>query len=155
MRIASKFNGRCHDCGGRIAVGEQCEWERGNGVRHIECPEVASANGGAPSVGVTLGVFRKDEKVFVVKPNKERTRSYAKEIVASPARITESGAQVDFEAVYRPGMIYNLTEGDRWALADAREFLTQYGRCIVCGRHLKAAKSVHESIGPVCSKYFA
>jgi hypothetical protein len=39
--------------------------------------------------------------------------------------------------------------------ARAIEFTTRYGKCIVCGRHLKAAKSVEAGIGPVCIKYFA
>jgi hypothetical protein len=102
-----------------------------------------------------MGVFRKDGKVYVVKPNKEKSRVYAKEIVESPARMTEAGEVVEFEAVYRPGAIYTLTEADRMELADAHEFLTKYARCIVCHRHLKAATSVANSIGPVCAKYFA
>jgi hypothetical protein len=52
-------------------------------------------------------------------------------------------------------VIYTLNETDRWDLAEAKDFLTKYARCIVCNRHLKAAKSVAEAIGPVCSKYFA
>lgn len=101
-----------------------------------------------------MGVFKKDGRIYVVKPNKEKTRVYAKEIVESPARMTESGLQVDFETRYAPGVVYSLSEQDRWALADAKDFLTKFSRCIVCGRHLKAAKSVERSIGPVCAGYF-
>lgn len=103
---------------------------------------------------VTMGVFKKDGHIYVVKPNKDKTRVYAKEIVESPARMTESGLQVDFETRYAPGVVFKLTEADRWALADAKDFLTKFSRCIVCGRHLKAAKSVERSIGPVCAGYF-
>jgi len=152
MKITSKFNGRCRKCGGVIKVGESCDWTRGAGITHVgECP----ANEAPKNVAVGVGVFRKDGRVYVVKPNQEKTRFYAKEIVESPARMTESGLVVDFETVYRPGMVYDLAESDRWNLADARDFLTKFARCIVCGRHLKAAKSVSGAIGPVCAKYFA
>jgi hypothetical protein len=69
--------------------------------------------------------------------------------------MTENGLVADFTAVYCPGIVFKLTEADRWALADAKDFLTKFAKCIVCGRHLKAAKSVAGSIGPVCAKYFA
>lgn len=164
MILTAKFDGRCRECGGVVRGGEQCEWERGEGVKHLRCPEViqatvprnnhANGNGDSPKVTVTMGVFRKDGRIYVVKPNKEKTRCYAKEIIASPPRMTEAGEVVDFESVYRAGVVYNLTEADRWPLAEAAEFLTQYSRCIVCGRHLKAAASVARSIGPICAGYF-
>jgi Family of unknown function (DUF6011) len=182
MAIIAKFDGRCTKCGGHIYAGKPCEWVRGVGVSHTgTCPrpdywvddagrantgpepgidDEARANSGPVNgngngrVAVTMGVFRRDGRIYVVKPNKEKTRCYAKEIIESPPRMTEAGEVVDFETVYRPGLVYNLQESDRWPLADAAKFLTKYARCIVCGRHLKAAKSVATSIGPVCSKYF-
>jgi hypothetical protein len=160
-QITAKFTGKCVRCGGVIPSGTQCTWAQGEGVRHINCTVTAVAkhnDNAAPRTGgkvaVTMGVFKKDGKVYVVKPNRDKTRVYAKEIVESPARMTESGLQVDFEAVYRPGIVFALTEADRMDLADASDFLTKYARCIVCGRHLKAAKSVARAIGPVCAGYF-
>ena len=32
--------------------------------------------------------------------------------------------------------------------------MVRYGRCVRCSRHLKAAQSVVQGIGPVCVKYF-
>jgi len=154
MKITSKFNGKCRDCGGWINKGDQCEWTRGHGVTHVgKCP-VAPAQP-VREVPVMMGVFRKaDGRIFVVKPNRDKTRVYAKEIVESPPRMTEAGEVRDFEAVYRAGAVYDLTEAERWDLAEAKDFLTRYARCIVCGAHLKAAKSVAGAIGPVCAKYF-
>lgn len=176
-KITAKFAGKCSTCGGFIPAGTQVNWIKGAGVSHIACPSVDMPpsvyakeyanntpfweNGaGAPvasnnAVTVTMGVFKKDGKIFVVKPNKAKTRVYAKEIIESPARITENGTVVDFEAIYRPGAIYKLAESDRWDIADAQDFLTKFSKCIVCGRTLKAAKSVASAIGPVCRKYFA
>jgi hypothetical protein len=160
-QITAKYSGKCIDCGGVVLSGTQCSWAQGEGVRHLKCPaaEVAS-NNSVPAtsngtVSVTMGVFKKDGRIYVVKPNRERTRVYAKEIVESPARMTENGLVADFTTVYSPGIVFKLTEADRWQLADAKDFLTRFAKCIVCGRHLKAAKSVAGSIGPVCAKYFA
>jgi hypothetical protein len=171
-QITAKFTGKCVRCGGEIPSGTRCEWERGVGVRHIACPVRIEGDNAVgfinalcnrhsdenrnrdKQVSVTMGVFKKDGRIYVVKPNKEKTRVYAKEIVESPARMTENGAIVDFEARYAPGIVFKLTEADRWDLADAKDFLTKFSRCIVCGRHLKAAKSVERSIGPVCAGYF-
>jgi Family of unknown function (DUF6011) len=166
MQITNKYNGRCTKCGGLIRPGEKCEWIQGEGIHHIgSCPQQAPKHDSAPTprwhndnnntVTVTMGVFKKDGRIYVVKPNRSKTRVYAKEIVESPARMTESGQEVDFETVYRPGAIYTLTEADRWDIADAQDFLTKFARCIVCNRSLKAAKSVASAIGPVCRKYFA
>lgn len=155
MEITSKFNGKCRSCGGWINKGDKCDWTRGEGVRHIgNCPP-PPAPLPAREVPVMMGVFRKaDGRIFVVKPNRDKTRYYAKEIIESPPRMTEAGEVRDFEAVYRPGAVYDLDESERWDLAEAKDFLTRYARCIVCGAHLKAAKSVAGAIGPVCSKYF-
>jgi hypothetical protein len=172
-QITAKFTGRCTTCRNPVASGTRCNWESGKGVSHIVCPKTFSnyqenrnaadfiSEGGLPPVSepqkkvtVTMGVFKKDGRIYVVKPNKEKTRVYAKEIVESPARMTENGAIVDFETRYAPGIVFKLTEADRWDLADAKDFLTKFSRCIVCGRHLKAAKSVERSIGPVCAGYF-
>jgi hypothetical protein len=152
--ITAKFSGKCTKCHGVVPSGTQCVWAAGAGVRHVKCPEVQTQQPNA-AVTVQMGVFKKDGRIYVVKPNREKTRVYAKEIIESPARMTENGEVADFETVYAPGVVYKLTESDRWDLADAKDFLTKFARCIVCGRHLKAAKSVAGSIGPVCAKYFA
>jgi hypothetical protein len=158
MQIETKFGGRCVKCGGRIQRETMVEWEKAVGISHIgECPKQTTNGNHQAANGepVGMGVYRKDGKIYVVKPNKDKTKVYAKEIVPSPPRLTEKGEEVDFETVYRAGMVYNLTADDKWPLAEAAAFLTKYARCIVCGRHLKAAKSVANSIGPVCAGYFA
>jgi|SRR5215831_14196050 len=161
--ITAKFSGRCTECGDVIPSGTRCMWVKGVGVRHnFDCnlrSERASQTE-APvvqqdkKVSVTMGVFKKDGRVYVVKPNREKTKIYAKEIIESPARMTENGAVVDFETRYAPGVVFKLTEADRLDLEDAKDWLTKFARCIVCGRSLKAAKSVAHAIGPVCAKYF-
>jgi hypothetical protein len=108
-----------------------------------------------PSELVGAGVYELDGTIIVVKPNREKTRCYAKKVVESPPRMTEVGEVVDFELEYALGLIRDLREEHRMPKARAIEFTTRYGRCIVCGRHLKAAKSVEAGIGPVCIKYFA
>jgi uncharacterized protein DUF6011 len=103
------------------------------------------------------GVFRHDDEIFLVKPNKAKTRLYAKRLVKSADRLTEGDKTVKFEWDYVPGAIYRLAESDRVSLDDdeIRDITTRYGRCICCGRALKAATSVARMIGPVCAQYFA
>ncbi len=108
----------------------------------------------SPAV-TTPGVFRKDGEVYVVKPNREKTRLYAKKLVEAPSnRLTEQGEVVEFDFVYAPGAIYNLTEANRMPLEEGKKLMIRYGKCIVCGRRLKVAESVERGIGPVCIKYF-
>lgn len=49
MTITSKYDGVCKRCGGKIRRGEQIEWTRDGGARHLECPaEPEAAAGGRP-----------------------------------------------------------------------------------------------------------
>lgn len=109
----------------------------------------------------TPGVYRKDGEIYVVVPNKAGTRVYAKKLVESPPRMTENGEVVDFELEYVRGVVFNLTEDDKMKLADAKDLIIKYGRCIKCKRTLKNAKTLQTAedtgilVGPVCRKYFA
>lgn len=110
----------------------------------------------AENVRVTEpGVYRLDGEVFIVKPNREKTKLYAKRMVETGGtRVTETGEHVNVEFEYAPGAVYRLSPADRMPLEDAKALTARYGRCIVCGRHLKDAKSVEAGIGPVCRTYF-
>lgn len=100
------------------------------------------------------GVYTRNGEVFVVKMNRRHDSIYAKVLVQAPDRLTEAGTTIPFELEYAPHAVADLRESDRMALADAKELMTRYGRCLYCGRHLKAAKSVEAMVGPVCAKRF-
>jgi hypothetical protein len=119
------------------------------------------------------GVYERGDKIYVVTgnqaykswrkqcresgvalPRPEWAKLYAKELVESAPRMSETGEQISFELVYARGVIYDLALSDRMPLAKAEELTARYSRCIACGRHLKAAKSVQAGIGPVCIKMF-
>jgi hypothetical protein len=94
-------------------------------------------------------------EIFIVKPNKEKTRVYAKKLVEAPSkRITETGQTVDFDFIYEPGAIYQLKTEHLMPLERAKQLMIKYGKCIVCGRRLKVAVSVERGIGPTCIKFF-
>ncbi len=38
MTITSKYNGKCKKCGGFIQAGQEIEWNKEQGPRHIVCP---------------------------------------------------------------------------------------------------------------------
>jgi hypothetical protein len=103
------------------------------------------------------GVYeRADGVIFVVKPNRAKTALYAKRLVEINAdRALEEGGRVQIEFEYEAGAVFTLAPEDKMPLERAKELTLRYGRCIVCGRKLKAAESVERGIGPVCIKSFA
>lgn len=121
----------------------------------LGCPVIPRDFSRASAGQPVPGVYRKDGRIYVIKPNRAKTAVYAKELVESAPRETEAGTEIPFEMVYTPGMARVLTEAERMPLADAADILTRYSACIVCGRTLKAAESVRQAIGPVCVKMFA
>jgi hypothetical protein len=42
--MAAKYESDCRDCGERILVGEQQIWAKGQGARHVDCPEPNSGD---------------------------------------------------------------------------------------------------------------
>jgi hypothetical protein len=109
----------------------------------------------APAEPVTPGVYEVEGEVFVVKPNREKTRVYAKKLVEIRSeRLTETGEHVQIEFEYAPGAIRKIRPEHRMDVERAKALTIRYGRCIVCGRRLKAAQSVEQGIGPVCIKSF-
>jgi hypothetical protein len=136
----------------------------------------ASKPGAGDQSTLVPGVYKLDGEVYVVKGNKAYAswrkalaeaggdlgiaprpgdaRLYAKQLVESAPRATEAGTEIPFELVYAPGVIFKLALSDRMPLAEAEELATRYAACIVCGRTLKAAKSVRDVIGPICRKCF-
>lgn len=42
--MRAKFAGKCSACGIPIAAGESCDYEKGKGIRHYNCPEFAESD---------------------------------------------------------------------------------------------------------------
>lgn len=111
----------------------------------------------AASAGDALepGVYERNGTVYVVKFNRAKTNLYAKRMVeVAGERLTEVDTRVKLDFEYAPGTIRHLRPGDRMPLDRAKELIVRYGRCLNCGRTLKAADSVERGIGPVCVKAF-
>lgn len=105
---------------------------------------------------LTPGVYDVNGQVFVVKPNRAKTGLYAQRLVEiAGERLNVNNDLVNIEFVYAPGVIFDIKPEQKMPLEDAKVLTIRYGRCIVCGRHLKAGKSVEQGIGPVCIKSFA
>ncbi len=103
---------------------------------------------------IAPGVYETNEGVFVVKLTQDKERVYAKKLVESPNRLTESGEIVQFDFQYAPGAVYRISPEQLMPLERARELMIKYGHCIVCSRLLKDPHSIEQGIGPVCIKYF-
>lgn len=100
---------------------------------------------------VRVGVYAKDGEIYVVKPNRQGTRLYAKRLVDAPSdRLHENGDVGRYELEFAPGVVGTLREQHRMPAVDVAALAVRYGRCIMCGRGLKAASSVERMIGPVC-----
>lgn len=168
--MTARYSGKCRACSGWINAGEQIEYSRETGAVHAACPvkvqpaaeaskpsTYPGARASAPDKNLVPGVYENANGIFVVKPTREdKTRLYAKKMVQlnGDYRTTEAGTHVDFEFVYERGAIFSIKLTDRMTLERAKQLITLYGRCIACNRHLKAAKSVENGIGPVCIGYF-
>lgn len=109
-----------------------------------------------PDADMTAGVYEVDGVIYIVKPNRDKTRLYAKRLVEINAeRATEAGTRVEIEFEYEAGAMKKIKPEHKMPLEKAKELTIRYGRCIVCGRTLKAAESVERGIGPICIKSFA
>ena len=124
-------------------------WTHQTGWREVETER--------QEILVGVGVYELPSgEIYVVKPNRAKTRVYAKRLVETPSnRLTEQGEYVTFDFVYECGAIYRLKLEHKMSIERAKKLMIRYGRCIVCGRRLKVAESVERGIGPVCIKYFA
>lgn len=150
-------------------AAERREREARNAAREAKR---AAKPGAGDQAQLVPGVYKLEGEIYVVKGNRDyiswrkfcrehgesprpsEARLYAKRLVESARRITESGTEIPFTLEYAKGVIYDLALSDRMPLAEAEELSTRYAKCIVCERTLKAAKSVRASIGPVCIKMF-
>jgi len=101
--------------------------------------------------GLTLGVFKWHGDIIVAKPNKAGTKSYANRVVPCTPRRTHAGTLVKYELEYAPGILTKLTEADRMPEAEVKEFLIEYGRCVVCGQGIKRARSIDVMMGKRCA----
>lgn len=109
-----------------------------------------------PTEALTPGVYEvAPGEIYVVKPNQAKTRLYAKRLVEINAdRLTETDEIVQIEFEYAPGAIFNIRPEHRMDAERGKALTIRYGKCICCGRKLKAAQSVERGIGPICIKYF-
>jgi Family of unknown function (DUF6011) len=96
------------------------------------------------------------EGIFVAKWNRAKTAVYAKRMIEIKAdRLNELDEEVKIEFEYAPGAIKLIKPEHKMPLEQATALSIKYGRCIVCGARLKAAKSVGRGMGPVCASYTA
>ena len=99
------------------------------------------------------GVYEVGEEVYVVRRTKDGERSYAcKMVEIGGKRLTVLGEVIPVDFEYDRGAIFKIDPEHIMPLDRAETLTIRYGRCLVCTRHLKDAKSVKRGIGPVCIK---
>lgn len=151
--FAARFPGTCAK-GDRIAAGEPIVRNADGRYQHAECSPAAAP--AAPAADLTPGMYKAGDEIFKVQKTRDGERIYAKRLVQiSGRRLVDATEEVvDFEFEYAPGAVRTLTLENRLPVEDAKALGLRFGRCIVCGRHLKDAFSVQNGIGPVCIKRF-
>jgi hypothetical protein len=124
--------------------------------RYIDDLKANPVSSATSSVSVTdPGVYEHDGVVYIVKPNRAKTGLYAKRIrEIGGTRVTAAGTFVAVEFEYAAGVVFNLSPEDRMTGQRAKELTIRYGKCICCGRDLRAGESVEQGIGPVCVRSF-
>jgi hypothetical protein len=102
------------------------------------------------------GIYENELGIFQVKPNRAGTHMYAKKVVEfTGERLTESDEIVNIEFEYAPGAIYKIQPEHKMSIERGKALTLRYGKCMCCGRKLKAATSVERGIGPICIKFFS
>lgn len=91
------------------------------------------------------GYYLREDVVFFVKWNRDRTGTYAKRMVITNGRGSWQYAPGAGRSIAAEGLIA-LT------VADAARLGHLHGVCVVCGRSLTDPESVARGIGPVCAK---
>jgi hypothetical protein len=104
------------------------------------------------SVAAEVGVYRHNDKVYVVRKRRGREYRYALVLVElGRPRLNEHGQQVTHDFVMAHGMQYELSADEK--ITDDEEIKAlciQVGHCVMCGHSIWQAKSVARMMGKRC-----
>jgi hypothetical protein len=102
------------------------------------------------------GIYEHAGEIYAVRPSRtNKGRLVAYQLIVQDAKhVTEAGEDVGIRFEYAKGMVYEIKPEAQMDLARAQQLSALYRRCIACGAKLEAAKSVRDSLGPVCVKKF-
>lgn len=91
---------------------------------------------------ITEGYYVLDGTFYKVMKNRDRTRLYARRLVATPNQkpIWE----------YDKGVIFKLSLSNKVTKEQAKAFGDIYHYCFCCGRELTVPLSIERGVGPVC-----
>ena len=110
-----------------------------------------------------VGVYRHDGELFVVREftpqGESRIVRYCRKIVTltdgQGDRLNQDGEHIRTEEEKAPRMQFTLTDDELLSVEDVEKLSVQFSYCLICGKHLRVAKSVETGIGPVCRKNYA
>lgn len=127
--------------------------DRHDASRLIDQLKAAPFDTGGIAVGI--GVYRRDETIYVVRKNRTNDGLHVRRLVEiGGRRLTEADTVVRIEFEYDRDALTRLRPEDQMTLAEAQPFVIRYGRCFACDTPLSDATSVARGIGPVCVKKF-
>lgn len=119
------------------------------------CRNLAAGTGPRPRrEAAAVGVYRHNDKVYVVRKRRGRDYRYATVLVElGRPRLNEHGQEVTHDFVLAHGMQYELSAEER--ITDDEEIKAlciKVGRCIMCSHAIWQAKSVARMMGTRCYK---
>lgn len=162
MTIRAKFASACKTCGGAVAVGQEVEWTKGEGVRHLagECQprEQHTREPRRESTETLPGPDAVPAGRYAVENGDGELRFYrVARSKRNPARVWlhvqhgPSESEVPFSWQGYRTILESIAQ-------DARGAAVRYGReigaCSSCGKRLTNALSRELGIGPVCGGRF-
>jgi hypothetical protein len=177
MTIQARFNSRCATCGGAILAGEQVDWVRGVGTKHLNTAQCAAAPTIAASAPLSLAplvAFLTAARTRGLKSPKLRVLHLDGQqelrigltlngVAPGSLSITVGGA---FIGCVRPngattGRLASdgVLQAHLLRVADApAQHAKQYAvltcRCSFCGLQLTDAGSVEVGYGPICAQHW-
>lgn len=129
---------------GTVPRDEQMRMNPQDGIQVFVIPEVYHPGG-------------QIEKNVIVKyqPNRDKTRgAWHRWVRIGGTRLAADGTHVNGKWLYSPSMAWYVKPEHKMTIDQAQAFILMFGKCVRCGRKLKAAESVERGIGPVCWQYF-
>lgn len=130
---------------------------------HDDLGAPTHTTGTVPSVVNEIGVFVSGNgAIFKTQANRQTKRLYVKrwheiggERLLDKDGVSRVRGEWEYDYDSQPTWKQIVNVSRKMTLDEAKEFILRYGKCVRCGRHLKAAESVERGIGPVCVTYFS
>lgn len=120
-------------------------------ARDASSASQSPAQTGITTEGVTVGIYRHDGDIYLVKPNRKGSHSYALKMVLAPPGTMRGSKPVTYILNYEEGAMKRLQPEERLGPDEVEPVIREFGRCIMCGHSLDAAGRGPRMMGDICA----